>query len=158
MGKKKIAVCQLDGAITERLLSCYKYCPDGKDQLLSIPTEIKNEGAKLSSDERQNIHLIYPNGDEIIFDRRMKGKMRWIPGVDVISNANKIANLGIPSVFLLWRQINIYNLEINNLVLYGMSCIPEQPKFKIYFIPIFIKGDIHATFVFHICSTFIQKP
>ncbi len=39
--------------------------------------------------------MTYPNGDEIIFDFCTKSTKGWAPSVDVISNANVIAKLGI---------------------------------------------------------------
>ncbi len=53
-----------------------------------------NEGAKLSSDDHDNIILSYPNGDEIIFDCCTKSNTWWVPSIDVVSNADEIVKLG----------------------------------------------------------------
>ena len=58
-----------------------------------------NEGAKLSSENRDNIILTYPNGDEIIFDHCTKSRSEWLPSNDLISNVNKISKLGYEMVF-----------------------------------------------------------
>src|SRR5210317_1107884 len=68
-----------------------KYCANAQERLLSIPNEMSHHGAKLSSNDRCDIILTYPNGDRIVLDRRIKTKNGWVPGIDVISNIDKIA-------------------------------------------------------------------
>ena len=59
--------------------------------------EMEKEGGKLSSNDRNNVILIYPNGDAIAFDRKVRIDSGWNPGTEVISNLDKIANLSLES-------------------------------------------------------------
>ena len=92
VGKKKVLFVQGNRKVTERIISPVKYCPNIKERLISITSEMTNEGAKLSSNDCDNISLSYVNGDEIIFDCRTKTKAKWIPSVDVVSTADEIKN------------------------------------------------------------------
>ena len=72
VGKKKVLFIQANGKVPERIISPVKYCPNIKGRFVSITSKMANEGAKLSSDDNENIILSYLNGDEIIFDLRTK--------------------------------------------------------------------------------------
>ncbi len=50
--------------------------------------------AKLSSNAQNDIILIYPNGDKITFDHSTKTILGWVPGIEVMSNADKITKSG----------------------------------------------------------------
>ena len=58
-GKKKCMIKQVDGTNIERILYPCKYCKDASDNLYSIMSE-QSKGAKLSSNEKNNILLHYP--------------------------------------------------------------------------------------------------
>ena len=73
-GKLKAEVVQADGSKSTKILSPAKYFKDAKENLLSITAEL-TAGAKLSSTTNNEIQLVYPDGDTVIFDRRIKPKM-----------------------------------------------------------------------------------
>src|SRR5210317_1868871 len=93
IGKKKVLFHQTDGKIVERIMDPVKYCANAQERLLSIPNEMSHHGAKLISNDCCDITLTYPNGDRIVLDRHIKTKNGWVPGVDVISNIDEIANM-----------------------------------------------------------------
>jgi len=77
----------------ERILDPVKYCKDLKDKILSLTNEMSKQGGKLRSDKKSNITIEYPNGDVVVFDRRMKTKDGWEGSIEIISNAEEIAFL-----------------------------------------------------------------
>eukprot|EP00984_Skeletonema_dohrnii_P022875 scaffold11976_cov67-Skeletonema_dohrnii-CCMP3373.AAC.1 len=84
-GKKLCQIEHSDGTIVEKVLSPCKFAAEASDNLLSITAELSN-GADLSKDVNNNIMLTYSNGQDIIFDRRLKTKDGWVAGVDVSTN------------------------------------------------------------------------
>jgi hypothetical protein len=53
-----------------------------------------SKGAKLGSDDSNNIMLNYPDGSRITFNRGIKTRDGWVGGVDmvpIISNAAKLS-------------------------------------------------------------------
>ena len=83
-GKKKCLVKQADGTMMEKVLDPCKYAAAAQDNLFSITAEM-NRGAQISNNEHNNIKLLYPDGSEGIFDRRLKTRDGWIAGVDIVS-------------------------------------------------------------------------
>ena len=81
-GKLKVEVVQADGSSSTRILNPVKYSKDAQENLLSITAEM-TAGAKLSSTDNNDIQLVYPDGDTVTFDRRIKTKDDWVSGVDV---------------------------------------------------------------------------
>ena len=92
-GKLRCLVKQADGSSTQRVLSPVKYCENAREGLLSITNEMSN-GATLGSDGTNNIVLRYPDGDTIVFDRRIKTRDGWVAGVEVIPLTDETAKLG----------------------------------------------------------------
>eukprot|EP00956_Cyclotella_meneghiniana_P039716 scaffold177807_cov69-Cyclotella_meneghiniana.AAC.1 len=86
MGKKKCVIKQANGSTTEKILYPCKYSKDASDNLYSITSE-QSKGATLSSDNKNNILLNYPDGSTVSFNRRLKTKDGWVGGVDIISIA-----------------------------------------------------------------------
>ena len=70
-GKLKAEVVQADESKSTKILSPVKYSKDAKENLLSITAEM-TAGAKLSSTTINEIKLVYPDGDTVTFDRRIK--------------------------------------------------------------------------------------
>lgn len=81
-GKMRGLIKQADGTKTVKDLFV-KYCERAKENLFSITQEL-SKGAKLGSDDSNNITLNYPDGSKITFDRRMKTRDGWVSGVDVV--------------------------------------------------------------------------
>ena len=92
-GKKKVAFRQADGKLVERIIAPVKYCATAQERLLSITNEMSSQDAVLSSNDKNDIILSYPNGDTIAFDRREKTGDGWIAGIDAIPNRQEIASL-----------------------------------------------------------------
>ena len=84
---------QKDGDLVEQIISPIKYCAAAQEWLLSITNEMSSQGAKLSSNSRNDIILSYPNRDKVTFDRCAKTRDGWVSGIDVVLNHDKIANL-----------------------------------------------------------------
>jgi hypothetical protein len=96
-----------------------KYCPKGDERLFSISNELSSEGAKLSSNRNCDVILTYPNGQVISFDRKLKTKLGWIPGVDGITVVDEVSNLGATYVPKsdendLIRNRQVYHAEIGH--------------------------------------------
>ena len=72
-GKLKVEVVQAEGSSLTRILSPVKYSKDAQENLLSITAEM-TVGAKLSSTDNNEMQLVYPDGDAVTFDRRLKTK------------------------------------------------------------------------------------
>ena len=64
---------QADGSKPRRILSPVNYFKDTQENLLSITAEM-TAGAKLWSADNNEIQLVYPDGDTVTFDRRIKTK------------------------------------------------------------------------------------
>ena len=92
-GKKKVVFRQADGKLVERIIAPIKYCATARERLLSITNEMSGQNAVLSSNDKSDIILSYPNGDRIAFDRRAKTRDGWIAGIDAIPNRDEIASL-----------------------------------------------------------------
>ncbi len=92
-GKKRMLFFQSDRKLTKRILSPVKIFPTETERLISITNEMSN-GAKLSSNVQNDIILTYSNGDKITFDLHTKTSSGWVPGIKVMSNADKIEKLG----------------------------------------------------------------
>jgi hypothetical protein len=60
--------------------------------VFSITQEL-SKGAKLDSDDDNNITLNYPYGSKITFNRRIKTRDGWVGGVDVVPIINNVAKL-----------------------------------------------------------------
>lgn len=99
MGKKKCVIKQANGSTIEKILYPCKYSKDASDNLCSITSE-QSKGATLSSDEKNNILLNYPDGSTISFDRRLKTKDGWVGGVDIvpIAESGKAENIKAKSI------------------------------------------------------------
>ena len=82
-GKFKGYILQADGTKTYRELDCVKYSAELEQDLFSITAEL-SAGARITSDENNNIELTYGDGTKIKFDRRVKTKDGWVAGVDII--------------------------------------------------------------------------
>ena len=82
-GKLRANILQADGTKKTKVLSPVKYSKDAQENLLSITAEM-SAGAKLSSNPNKDIQLVYPDGDTVTFDRRIKTKDGWVSGVDII--------------------------------------------------------------------------
>ena len=81
-GRLKAEVVQADGSKTTKILSPAKYSKDAKENLLYL-TAVMTAGAKLSSTTNDDIQLVYPDGDTVTFDRRIKSRYGWVSGVDI---------------------------------------------------------------------------
>ena len=79
-GKLRAEVIQADGLKKTKILSPVKYSKDATENSLSITAEMST-GAKLSSTSNNEIQLVYPDGDIVTFDRRIKTKDGWVSGV-----------------------------------------------------------------------------
>ena len=56
-------------------------------------TQELSKGAKLDSDDANNIILNYPDGSKITLDWRFKTRDGWVGGMDVVPIINDVANL-----------------------------------------------------------------
>jgi hypothetical protein len=90
-GKLQSLIKQADGTSTIKVLQV-KYCARANENLFSITQEL-SKGAKLGSDDINNITLDYPDGSKITFDRRIKTRDGWVGGVDVVPIINDVAKL-----------------------------------------------------------------
>ena len=72
--------------VIEKVLYSCKYSKDASDNLYSITSE-QNIGARLSSDDKNNILLHYPDGSTVSFDQQLKTKDGWVAGVDIFTLA-----------------------------------------------------------------------
>ena len=90
-GSKKVKVRQADGTDTERVLKCVKYCPKAKENLFAVNLEMSTEGAKMSSNDTNDLVLTYPNGDRIVADRRANTKDGWVGGVEITDVSDNTA-------------------------------------------------------------------
>jgi hypothetical protein len=72
--------------VIEKVLYPCKYSKDASDNLYSITSE-QNIGARLSSDDKNNILLHYPDGSTVSFDQQLKTKDGWVAGVDIFTLA-----------------------------------------------------------------------
>ena len=68
-----------DGSWVPRVIDA-EYMPGlpEPDNLLSITSQLDNEGAKLSSDPDNNLRLTYPDGYNIVFDQLIRTRDSWI--------------------------------------------------------------------------------
>ena len=82
-GKLRANILQADGTKKTKVLSPVKFSKDAQENLLSITAEM-SAGAKLSSNSNKDIQLVYPDGDTVTFDRRIKTKDGWVSRVDII--------------------------------------------------------------------------
>ena len=72
-------------------------------------------GAKLSSTDNNEIQLVYPDGDTVTFDRRIKTKDGWVSGVDVKPITGKPAKQEQTSVAAqVTRGINAYRRQLGH--------------------------------------------
>jgi len=71
-----------DGSWVPRVIDA-EYMPGlpEPDNLLSITSQLDNEGAKLSSDSANNLILTYPDGCHVAFDQQIRTRDNWIPSV-----------------------------------------------------------------------------
>ncbi len=83
---------QANGKITERILGPVKIFPNATERLITITNEM-SKGAKLSSNDQNDIILTYPNGDKIIFNHYTKTSSGWVMGIEVLSNIDEITKL-----------------------------------------------------------------
>lgn len=84
VGKKRYSVRQVDGTRTEKVLDRVKFCAEAREKLFSITYEM-SKGAGLSSDSSKNIILSYPDGSQIVCDRRMNVKGGgFVNGVEMV--------------------------------------------------------------------------
>ena len=72
-GKRWVTVRTQDGTETNILQDPYKCGPGVDSELFSITAEL-SQGAKLSSDGRNDMTLTYPDGRVVTFDQRFKTK------------------------------------------------------------------------------------
>ena len=56
---KKVLFVQANGKVTDQISSPVKYCSNAKTRFLSITSKMKIKGAKLTSNEQDNIILNY---------------------------------------------------------------------------------------------------
>ena len=90
-GKLRSLIKQADGTSTVKVLQV-KYCARANENLFSITQEL-SKGAKLGSDDSNNITLDYPDGSKITFDQPIKTRDGWVSGVDVVPIINDVAKL-----------------------------------------------------------------
>jgi len=90
-GKLRSLIKQADGTSTVKVFHV-KYCERANKNLFSITQEL-SKGAKLGSDDLNNITLNYPDGSKITFDRRIKTRDGWVGGVDVVPIIDDVAKL-----------------------------------------------------------------
>ena len=90
-GKLRSLIKQADGTSTVKVLHV-RYCERANENLFSITQEL-SKGAKLGSDDLNNITLNYPDGSKITFDRRIKTRDGWVGGVDVVPIIDDVAKL-----------------------------------------------------------------
>ena len=90
-GKLQILIKQADGTSTIKV-SLVKFCVRAKENLFSFTQEL-SKGAKLDSDNANNITLNYSDGSKITFDWRIKTRNGCVGGVDVVPIINNVANL-----------------------------------------------------------------
>ena len=88
-GKFRGFIVQANGEKTYRELDCVKYSAGLEQDLFSITAEL-SAGARVSSDENNNIELTYGDGTKIKFDRRVKTKDGWVAGVDILPVQKKL--------------------------------------------------------------------
>ena len=113
-GKLKVEVVQADGSSSTRILSPVKYSKDAQENLLSITAEM-TAGAKLSSTDNNEIQLVYPDGDTVTFDRRIKTKDGWVSGVDIKPIIDKPAKQEQALVASqVTRDINEYHRQLGH--------------------------------------------
>ena len=107
-GKLRCLVKQVDGTSTEKVLTV-KYGEKAGENLFSITKEL-SYGAKLGSNDENNIILTYPDGSIVTFDRRIKTKDGWVGGVDIVPISSEIAQLGSQRIV----NINDYHKELGH--------------------------------------------
>ena len=111
-GKLRCLIKQVDGTSTSKVLSV-KYCENANENLFSITQEL-SKGAKLGSDEENNITLSYPDGSSITFDRRIKTRDGWVCGVDIIPIATEMAQLSKDTAKETVIDINEYHRALGH--------------------------------------------
>ena len=95
-GKMIVELQQADGKTVERMLENVKVCPGTETQLFSITQEI-SRGAKIFN-QGTKLGLKYPNGEEFIFDRKIKTKDGWIAGVDVKQTNKSMETINVEEI------------------------------------------------------------
>ena len=115
MGQKKYVVRQVDGTESVKELYPVKYSPDVSNRLFSITCEIAR-GAKLSSDEKHNIILMYEDGSKIILDRRYMTKDGFIAGVELIPTSGEadMANLAHTLTKRKSISVNLFHEQLGH--------------------------------------------
>ena len=83
MGSKTYRIKQVDGSSVTKTFYPVKIAPKG-ELLLSVTAEITRRGAKLATDENNDLVLTYPDGSVIKGDRHRLTKTGYVPGVEMI--------------------------------------------------------------------------
>ncbi len=91
-GKKRCRFKQTDGTIIERVLDPAKVARGLEDPFFPITCELSH-GAKLTSDEKNNLVLKYEDGRDVVFDRRFKKRDGWVTGVDICRSPDETVKM-----------------------------------------------------------------